>query len=52
MSAPWAEEWDYVQFYRGMFGWGDVGKGFYSRALRKKGLIFLPLGWNPKNKCA
>lgn len=36
MSAPWAEEWDYVQLYRGMFGWGDVGKGFYSRALRKK----------------
>lgn len=36
MSAPWAEEWDYVQLYRGMFGWGDVGQGFYSRALRKK----------------
>ena len=21
MVAPWAEEWDYVQLYRGMFGW-------------------------------
>jgi hypothetical protein len=36
MVAPWAEEWDYVQLYRGMFGWGDVGQGFYSQALRKK----------------
>ena len=36
MVAPWAEEWDYVQLYRGMFGWGDVGQGFYSRGLRKK----------------
>jgi len=36
MVAPWPEEWDYVQLYRGMFGCGDVGKGFHSRALRKK----------------
>ena len=36
MVAPWAEEWDYVQLYRGMFGWGDVGSGFYSQGLRKK----------------
>ena len=36
MVAPWAEEWDYVQLYRGMFGWDDVGKGFYSQGLRKK----------------
>ena len=36
MVAPWVEEWDYVQLYRGMFGWDDVGQGFYSRGLRKK----------------
>ena len=36
MVASWAEEWDYVQLYRGMFGWDDVGKGFYSQGLRKK----------------
>jgi len=36
MIAPWPEEWDYVQLYRGMFGWGDIGEGFYSRGLRKK----------------
>lgn len=36
MVAPWAEEWDYAQLYRGMFGWDDVGQGFYSRGLRKK----------------
>lgn len=36
MSAPWVCEWDYVQLYRGMFGLGDVGKGFHSKTLRKK----------------
>ena len=36
MVAPRAEEWDYAQLYRGMFGWDDVGQGFYSRGLRKK----------------
>ena len=36
MVAPWAEEWDYVQLYRGMFGWGNVGAGFYSQGLRIK----------------
>ena len=36
MISPWPKEWDYVQLYRGMFGWGDVGDGFYDGKLRKK----------------
>jgi len=36
MVSPWPREWDYAQLYRGMFGWSDVGKGFYGARLRKK----------------
>ena len=36
MISPWPKEWDYVQLYRGMFGWGDVGDGFHDGKLRKK----------------
>ena len=36
MISPWPKEWDYVQLYRGMFGWVDVGNGFCAGKLRKK----------------
>lgn len=36
MVRPWTAQWDYVQLYRGMFGLGDYGNGFYSGGLRKK----------------
>ena len=36
MIAPWAREWDYVQLYRGRFGWGSVGRGFCTMKERRK----------------
>lgn len=36
MLSPWVCEWDYVQMYRGMFGWGDVGCGFCNKEPRNK----------------
>ena len=36
MISPWVCEWDYVQMYRGMFGWGDVGCGFCNKEPRNK----------------
>lgn len=41
MISPWVCEWDYVQMYRGMFGWGDVGRGFHNKKSRNKAVCLL-----------
>ncbi|MDO5319340.1 MAG: hypothetical protein Q4G65_11985 [bacterium] len=41
MISPWIKEWDYAQVYRGMFGWGEVGKGFNAKKTRTQVLKLL-----------
>ena len=35
VMAPYVHEWDFVQMYRGPFGWEDIGDGFLKAAPRK-----------------